>query len=217
MNKFFPRIKICGVKDLSIVDYLLELDVEFIGINFIENSKRYIKKDLAHKISKKFIANKNSSSKLVGLFQNHDHNKVNEKSTQFNLDYVQLCGDEDLNYLQKIKPKIIKTVHIDNSQSIEEINNKIIKYSQVAEYIILDKYSSKYAGGTGKTFDWKKFQSTFAENIFVAGGLNPKNIEGLVNKYNPWGVDVSSGIETDNKKDINKIKDFVEKARKIYI
>ena len=203
------KIKICGVKDIEIISELIKLKIDFIGINFIESSKRFINIDIAKKISK-LLSKKNIKIKLVGLFQNHDNNLVNEISNKLNLDYVQLCGNESIEYLDDIDRKIIKTIHIKEGLDIEEIKKVIDLYLEKSDYVILDTFSKLSSGGTGKSFNWDKYQSLFNNRVFVAGGLNPSNIGVLIKSYSPWGVDVSSGVEHEGKKNIKKIKDFIK-------
>jgi len=96
---------------------------------------------------------------------------------------------------------------------VNEIDKKIKKYLLNCDYVILDTFSKKSSGGTGKTFDWDKYKELFSNNIFLAGGLNPKNINNAVGILSPWGVDVSSGVETNGIKDVNKIRNFIQQCK----
>ena len=203
------KIKICGIKDTRLIDELTKLNIDFIGINFIESSKRFINSKSAKAISQK-LSSKKTKIKLVGLFQDHDKSLVNELSNDLNLDYVQLCGNESIEYLEGLEKKIIKTIHIKKELEIEEINQKINLYLEKSDYVILDTYSKSSSGGTGVSFNWDKYKTLFNKRVFVAGGLNPKNIGDLIKSHNPWGVDVSSGVEHEGEKSIKKIKDFIK-------
>ncbi len=183
------KIKICGIKDTRLIDELTKLNIDFIGINFIESSKRFINSKSAKAISQK-LSSKQTKIKLVGLFQDHDKSLVNELSNDLNLDYVQLCGNESIEYIE----------------GIEKIN----LYLEKSDYVILDTYSKSSSGGTGVSFNWDKYKTLFNKRVFVAGGLNPKNIGDLIKSHNPWGVDVSSGVEHEGEKSIKKIKDFIK-------
>ena len=211
MNNKDTKIKICGIKDIKIVKDLLNFKIDFLGLNFIENSKRFIDKNTAFDICNKIKETK-KSVKIVGLFQDHEKEHINKLVKFVGLDYVQLCGNESLEYVNAIDCKSIKTIHIKPDDNVDEINGKINNYLQTCDYVILDTFSKKSSGGTGKTFDWKKYKELFAKNIFLAGGLNPDNINNAVKISNPWGVDVSSGVETNGKKDVNKILNFINSA-----
>ena len=103
------KIKICGIKDTRLIDELSKLNIDFIGINFIESSKRFIDSKSAKAISQK-LSSKKTKIKLVGLFQDHDKSLVNELSNDLNLDYVQLCGNESIEYLEAIEK--LSLIHI---------------------------------------------------------------------------------------------------------
>jgi phosphoribosylanthranilate isomerase len=101
-------------------------------------------------------------------------------------------------------------IHIKDDEKKEIIESQIESSQKYADYIILDTFSTSSKGGTGKSFNWDKFKDLFNKEIFIAGGLNPYNISDLNTKYRPWGVDVASGVEINNIKDISKIKAFVK-------
>jgi len=208
MNKNETKIKICGIRDTNIIEKISKLEIDFLGLNFIENSKRYIQKDTALEISK-LLHLTNNKINLVGLFQDHEINHVNKITELINLDFVQLCGTESVEYINSINTKVLKVIHIKPSHNIQEVEAKINKYLSKCEYVILDTFSKKSSGGTGEVFNWEKYSSLFSKKVFVAGGLNHNNISKIVNLHNPWGVDVSSGVETDGNKDIDKIKKFI--------
>ncbi|MBC78673.1 MAG: N-(5'-phosphoribosyl)anthranilate isomerase [Chloroflexi bacterium] len=208
MNKNETKIKICGIRDTNIIEKISKLEIDFLGLNFIENSKRYIQKDTALEISK-LLHLTNNKINLVGLFQDHEINHVNKITELINLDFVQLCGKESVEYINSINTKVLKVIHIKPSHNIQEVEAKINKYLSKCEYVILDTFSKKSSGGTGEVFNWEKYSSLFSKKVFVAGGLNHNNISKIVNLHNPWGVDVSSGVETDGNKDIDKIKKFI--------
>ena len=208
MNKNETKIKICGIRDTNIIEKISKLEIDFLGLNFIENSKRYIQKDTALEIAK-LLHLTNNKINLVGLFQDHEINHVNKITELINLDFVQLCGKESVEYINSINTKVLKVIHIKPSHNIQEVEAKINKYLSKCEYVILDTFSKKSSGGTGEVFNWEKYSSLFSKKVFVAGGLNHNNVSKIVNLHNPWGVDVSSGVETDGKKDIDKIKKFI--------
>jgi phosphoribosylanthranilate isomerase len=208
-----PKIKICGVKDIKISKLLLDLNIDYIGLNFIKKSSRFITIEKARSITDEITQYQktiNSKINTVGLFQNHEVEYVNSIIKCLNLDYVQLCGSEDYNYAKKINSQIIKMIYIKNDEKEEVIKSQIQSSLQYADFIILDTFSISSKGGTGKSFNWEKFKNLFNEKIFIAGGLNPDNINIVNKKYSPWGVDVATGVEINKIKDVSKIKVFVE-------
>ncbi|MBA46959.1 MAG: N-(5'-phosphoribosyl)anthranilate isomerase [Dehalococcoidia bacterium] len=212
MNSKETKVKICGIKDTNILKKINNLKIDYLGINFIENSKRYIEKELAIKISEELRLSSKKIN-LVGLFQDHDIKLVNKIIDLVKLDYVQLCGKESTEYVKAINSKTIKVIHIKESDNVEDVESKIKCYLAICDNIILDTHSKKSSGGTGKVFNWKKYSSLFSKNIFVAGGLNPINVSEIISIYKPWGVDVSSGVESNGIKDFNKIRKFIDHSK----
>ena len=124
MNK--TKIKICGIKNVKIIEKIIKLKIDFLGLNFIEESRRYIEKNSALEIVR--TIKKNSKINIVGLFQDHTISYVNKSSQEYNLDYVQLCGNEDLKYIQELDIKVIKVIHIKSHRFkiYFTVNNKIL-------------------------------------------------------------------------------------------
>ena len=147
-----PKIKICGVKDTKISNLLLDLNIDFIGLNFIEKSSRFISYEQGKKITDDISLYKKkigAKINIVGLFENHKVEYVNSIIKKLNLDYVQLCGSEDYDYSKKINAPIIKMIHIKNDEKKEFIESQIKSSQKYADYIILDTFSSSSKGGTG--------------------------------------------------------------------
>ena len=110
-----PKIKICGVKNNDIAKLLIDLDMDFIGLNFIKKSIRYLDEFTAKSISKyidKYREQKKAKIQKVGLFLDENVEKMNEISKKFNLDLVQLCGNEYTEYISKSLIPVIKVIHI---------------------------------------------------------------------------------------------------------
>lgn len=149
-----------------------------------------------------------SSAKTVGVFVDEPMDYVVSAAKTAKLDYVQLHGSEDENYIAEIKEKtglpVIKMI-----KPVSE-NDIIAAQQSKADLILLDSG----AGGTGKKFDW-----SLAENLgrdyILAGGLNPGNVGDAVKRLKPYAVDVSSGVEESGRKDFEKMKAFAAEVRKI--
>jgi phosphoribosylanthranilate isomerase len=154
---------------------------------------------------------------LVGVFVDLNPADINEIADYCRLDLVQLSGKESWYRCGQIKLPIIKALHITPASTAEEICQEIEKgyrwISQKRLTVLLDTQSSE-GGGSGKTFDWRIAKEAAARfPVIVAGGLDPENVAKMIGEVKPWGVDVSSGVETLGKKDIKKIEEFVRTAK----
>ncbi len=147
----------------------------------------------------------------VGVFVNEEEKRIREILELCHLDMLQFHGDESPSYILKFREKIIKSFRIEDEDSLKDIP----KYK--ASAYLLDTYSPKKYGGTGKVFNWdlavkaKKFGP-----IILAGGLTPDNVTEAIQKVKPYAVDVSSGVESSpGKKDPKKLEEFVKRVRGI--
>ena len=154
-------------------------------------------------------------SSLVGLFADQPIDMVNEIIGKCGLDYVQLCGGEEIDYWAEIRSKVIKQIRIDGSKErteiVEWLNLEMDAIVSNNAIPLLDRYESGQLGGTGKTFDWT-ITTELAQGIeyILAGGLNHENVSLAISTASPWAVDVSSGVENQGKKDFCKIQKFSE-------
>lgn len=189
------KVKICGIRTLEAAQVAIKAGVDFLGFNFVLNSKRYIEPADAAKI----INAVKGKVKIVGVFQDSDVNYVNNLSLNLGLDFIQLHGDEDNEYLRQVKIPFIKAVQIDDK--LKEIDTT---------YFLLDRPMRK-----GKMVDLKKAtQLAVSYQIFYAGGLNPDNVAGVIRKVQPFAVDVAGGIETEGAPDLKKIKVFILRSKR---
>ena len=192
------KIKICGLKRLQDIEYVNELLPDFIGFVFA-GTKRKITDEKA----KEFKTVLNPRIKAVGVFVNEDISFVEKLVKNDVIDLVQLHGQETNEYIkilkQKIDVPIIKAIQIKNDDSFN------VDYD--VDYYLFDHGS----GGTGESFDWSMLKEV-NKPVFLAGGINLSNIDEAL-KMNVYGLDVSSGVETDGFKDREKIKEIVRRAR----
>jgi len=210
------RVKICGIRDKVDALASVEAGADFIGLVFAP-SQRQVTPTQAREITS--VVKKSSTAiRVVGVFVNAPASQVNEIADFCALDWVQLSGDESWEYCREVVEPIIKTIRV-SRQSPEELYSELSagrKLLSVQRFItLLDSQSEGKYGGTGESFDWNMAQKV-AEKIplIIAGGLDPKNVAGLITRVAPWGVDVSSGVETGGVKDPAKIKAFIEAVRK---
>ena len=202
------KIKICGITNYGDAQNAADLGADFLGFNFYSKSPRYVDCKNALDIIKKL----NGKSKIAGVFVNETIDNIEKIDEMCNLDLIQLSGDEDLQYANKLKKstnkKIIKTFRIRNGMNASLIN------SFNSYYIMLDSFKDGLYGGTGEIFDLDVVNGIDNRKLFLAGGLNDKNVKLAIKKLNPFAVDVCSSIESSpGNKDFNKMKQFIEAAK----
>jgi len=208
------KIKICGITNYGDAKSAADLGADFLGFNFYSKSPRYVDCNGAKGIIKKL----NGKSNIVGVFVNETIDNIKQIDEMCNFDLIQLSGDEDSQYVNKLKKssnkKIIKSFRIRNG-----INTKLIIPFN-SDYIMLDSFKKGFYGGTGESFDLDAVKGIDNRKLFLAGGLNDKNVQLAVKKLNPFAVDACSGIESlPGKKDFIKMKQFIGavKCRKLEI
>ena len=198
------RIKICGLRSEEDAGIVNEYCPELAGVIFVKGRKRYVPPERAKTIRQIL----NSDISLVGVFANEDPCVVAELIEQRIIDRIQLHGTEDGSYIRQLK----RMVHVPIIQafSLQTIKDLEAAKQSEADEILLD--SGK--GGTGEVFDWSILKNMDRPYI-LAGGLTPENVERAVKTLHPYGVDVSSGVETGDRKDRKKVGVFVQNVRSI--
>jgi len=208
-------VKICGLTDIGSAITAAEAGADLLGMVFAM-SRRCVTPDWARSIADA-VRQTHSKSLLTGVFVNLPAVEVNRLAEYCGLDRVQLSGHESWEYCREIERPVIKVVHVtENAQAREMLHEieqgcRILKKESVC---LLDTQTDNSFGGTGKTFNWKIAIEIAARfPVYIAGGLTPDVVGDLVQKVKPAGVDVSGGIETDGRKDFNKIKAFIKAVR----
>ena len=206
-----PWIKICGVTQNKDADYAAELGVNALGFVFYPNSPRAV----SLKVLPKITENLKGSVSAVALFVNPTKDEVNEVLDSGLIDLIQFHGNESEEFCNSFKMPYIKALHVKDQLLPLSVFDE---YSS-ARYLLLDTFSEKASGGTGKTFDWSIAKDAIKKasgKIIIAGGLNPTNVEHVLKAVNPFGVDVSSGVESVlGKKDMTKLDKFVREVRSV--
>jgi phosphoribosylanthranilate isomerase len=208
--------KICGLSEIQHVLTAAEAGADFIGLVFASSPRQVSTKKALQLIEA--VCHLKTRPAVVGVFVKSSIDEVNRIADYCRLDRVQLSGDESWEYCRRIERPIIKAIHISSTSTPDEIMSEITTgcrlLSEQNLICLLDsKVGDKY-GGTGQAFDWKiakKIAGRFP--VFIAGGLTPRNVGGLIKKAQPWGVDVSSGVETGGQKDTKKIRAFIQAVR----
>jgi phosphoribosylanthranilate isomerase len=211
------RVKICGIRDKTRALAAVEAGADFIGLVFAPSKRRVIPAK-AHEIASA-VKTSSDTTKVVGVFVNAPASDVNKLADFCALDWIQLSGDESWEYCREIFKPVIKAIRVDQ-QSSEELysdlsaGNKLL-HAQSFIALLDSQVTGKY-GGTGEIFDWSLAQQVAKRfPVIIAGGLDPKNVAQVIETVRPWGVDVSSGVETGGVKDIAKIRTFIELVRKV--
>ncbi|WP_027378365.1 phosphoribosylanthranilate isomerase [Chryseobacterium daeguense] len=207
MNLQKPKLKVCGLTKTSQINELASINIDFLGFIFYKKSPRYV----LDQLSLEEISEINHHGK-VGVFVNENINKIVEISEKANLNYIQLHGDENENFIFELKKeipdiKIIKAIRIANNEI--KINDKI---TENTDYFLFDT-DSKAFGGTGKQFDWNILNTVqLPLPYFLSGGISEENIDQVkILNQKPFAIDINSKFETEpGIKNISKIKTFKE-------
>lgn len=213
------RVKICGIQDYDTAKAAVAAGVDALGFVFAP-SKRRIGPETAREI----VAALPPFVTTVGVFVNASLAVVKETADFCGLDAVQLHGMETSAFCKDLRLKVIKAFRVAAGRKcVVETELNCLTFSEeelemVNDYdvhaVLLDAYVPGSAGGTGERFDWgllagKKFRSP----VILAGGLNPENVASAVARVRPYAVDVSTGVETDGRKDAAKIREFIRNAK----
>ena len=209
------RIKICGIKEPSQAAAAAGAGADYIGI-VMAPSKRQVDIEQAKAI---VAAVKGSRTLSVGVFVNMPSAEINRIAKYCNFDRIQLSGDESWEYVRELHRPAIKAVKVSKDHTGDRLLNELSGGYKKADYYflpLLDCAVNGSYGGSGKAFDWSIAKAAAGKYRFVlAGGLTPENVGEAIASARPWGVDVSSGVETNGAKDIEKIKRFISTVRRI--
>ncbi|MFH1662696.1 MAG: phosphoribosylanthranilate isomerase [Chloroflexota bacterium] len=210
------KIKICGLTNEADAIATAKAGADFLGLVFAQ-SKRQVSPDRALQIVKA-VHKLKQRPLIVGVFVNMPAGEVNSTAQYCRLDLVQLSGDESWRYCREIERPLIKVIHMEAARTASQVLSEIeegyrsgLKQKPVC---LLDTKTEDAYGGTGKVFDWRLIEEVSGRYpVIIAGGLSPQNVGSLIMQVNPWGVDISSGVESGEEKDIQKINAFIEAVR----
>lgn len=195
------KIKICGLFRPEDMEYANRVHPDYIGFVFWEKSKRKVSHEQAAELRKLL----KPGIQVVGVFVDAPCEEVIELLENGVIDIAQLHGDEteeDIQYIQAVTHKpVVKAVKVKNRYDVEAW------LDTSAEYLLFDS-----GMGSGRTFDWELLSGVERE-FFVAGGLHADNLAEVLEHLSPYAVDLSSGVETDGKKDFEKMRVVVDLVR----
>jgi len=196
------KIKICGITNLKNALEAVEVGVDALGFVFFSKSPRYINPKKA-----RAIINLLPSFVLrVGLFVNAPKEEVLSVISESRVNLLQFHGDEDEKFCNQFNLPYIKAISLKDGINLLEYCQLFVSSSA----ILIDTYSHEMRGGTGKIFNWDLIPKNLPLPLIIEGGLDSKNVSSLINSVNPYGVDVSGGVEIDKGiKDLSMMKNFV--------
>ena len=195
------KVKICGLRRPQDVAAANAAKPDYIGFIFAEKSKRYVTPETALALKHQLASN----IQAVGVFVDASVETIADIVKSGAIDMVQLHGHEDTAFLEELRKEVscpIIKAHVIHTP--EDAKNA---EAFPADHVLLDSGS-----GSGQTFDWSVLQKV-QRPYFLAGGLSPENVTAAIRQLHPYGVDVSSGVETDGYKDAEKMARFVKACR----
>jgi phosphoribosylanthranilate isomerase len=202
------KVKLCGLRSVEDILCVNEVKADIAGVIFTERFKRHVDEDTARKMKDAL----SPDIPLTGVFVDEPVSRIERLVRDGVIDYAQLHGAEDNAFIKDLRMRCsdIKGFKIIKAFQVKSVSDLEVAGMSEADIVLLD-------GGTGegRAFDWTLI-TDFDRDYILAGGLNPDNVAEVVREFHPKAVDVSSGTETDGKKDPEKMKRFVMNVRSAY-
>ncbi len=196
------KIKLCGLMRVCDIEAANAVQPDYIGFVFAPKSKRFVSREQAAVLKERL----DSSIQAVGVFVNEDTERIADLLNRHIIDIAQLHGTETAEDIRKLRTLTGKPVI--QAFRIASPDDIVKAQQSIADYVLLDA-----GAGDGIVFDWNLLKG-ISRPYFLAGGLNAENVGAAVRKLQPFAADVSSGIETDGRKDIDKMAAFAAAVRK---
>lgn len=226
---YTPKVKMCGISKIETIPAVIEANPDYMGLVFAP-SKRQVTveqaKTLVEELHKQYANRYNRDAeqysnqtlihqefiKTVGIFVNETLDNLVTIATEVNLDAVQLHGDEDEAFIQSLKERT--NVEVWKAVQIRSAADAEAWIDSSADMLLFDAYHKDERGGTGEVFDWSCLDE-FERPFMLAGGIDSTNVARAIRTVRSYGIDISSGIETDGVKDNEKITAFTKLVRTI--
>ena len=220
---YTPKVKMCGISKVETIPAVVEAKPDYMGLVFAP-SKRQVTVDqaktLVEELHKQYTKRYNNGAeqsnddeiKTVGVFVNETLDNLVTIATEVNLDVVQLHGDEDEAFIQSLKERT--NVEVWKAVQIRSAADAEAWIDSSADMLLFDAYHKDERGGTGEVFDWSCLD-VFERPFMLAGGIDSTNVARAIRTVRSYGIDISSGIETDGVKDNEKITAFTKLVRTI--
>lgn len=200
-----PLIKICGIKDLNILNQLIELEaIDFIGFIFFEKSPRNVSNNFLNIVNGINLKNK----RAVCVYVDASKEFIQQTSSNFQNPILQFHGNESNDFCKSFNKDFWKVIRVKDSNSI----NIVSDYPD-ASAILFENYTKGLYGGTGSVFDWSLLKNINKNDkkIIISGGINIENVDNAIS-VNPWCIDINSGVEiSPGVKDLDLIKQVLQK------
>ena len=213
---YTPKVKMCGISKVETIPAIVDAKPDYMGLVFAP-SKRQVTveqaKTLVEELHKQYAVRYNSETiKTVGVFVNETVENLLKIAEEVKLDVIQLHGDEDEAFIQSLKERtnveVWKAVQVRSAADAEKW------IDSGADMLLFDAYHKDERGGTGEVFDWSSLDE-FERPFMLAGGIDSTNVARAIRTVRPYGLDISSGIETEGVKDNEKMKAFTNIVRTI--
>ena len=226
---YTPKVKMCGISKVETIPAVVDAKPDYMGLVFTP-SKRQVTVDqaktLVEELHKQYANRYNRDAeqysnqtlihqefiKTVGIFVNETLDNLVTIATEVNLDAVQLHGDEDEAFIQSLKERT--NVEVWKAVQVRSAADAEAWIDSSADMLLFDAYHKDERGGTGEVFDWSSLDE-FERPFMLAGGIDSTNVARAIRTVRPYGIDISSGIETEGVKDDEKIKAFTNIVRTI--
>ena len=198
------KVKVCGLMESGHVKTAVEAGVDAIGFVFAP-SRRRVTLDKAIELASLVPP----SVLKIGVFVDASAEEIKRVYESVPLDYIQYHGNESQEFIGKIGLPSIKVLSVYSNEDIKRAE----KYE--VDFILFDTPGKEFKGGSGETFDWRLLEDVGVplNKLILAGGLNPGNVSEAIQRVKPYMVDVSSGVEIDNRKDDDLIRDFISAVK----
>lgn len=214
------RIKICGIREPEHALVAAEEGADYIGVIFAPMSSRKVTPQQARKVAEALHRHLDYQFRplLVGIFVNEGPEVINHLAYFCGLDLLQLSGDEPWGLCQALTRPAIKALRIPAHTAPEdltgELKRELPRVQREGGLCLLEGHIEGLYGGTGKRLDWDLAARVAEHHPFLlSGGLNPANVAEAIGQVRPWGVDVSSGVETNGVKDPEKVRAFIRAVK----